>query len=127
MMEDEHGRGESCEKCGKIVYIIIFNEYPLGDTWRTNGTTWHHTNCENTLAMSGKFKMIEHLPLIIHNDIKRLEKELVDIGMDEPSNPDTIMPQINRKVIEHTLNILKHLIPTHTDGIIAKSCQVKES
>lgn len=125
MIEDEHGRGQACRKCGKIVYIIIFNEYPLGDSWGHYGTTWEHNDCKDTLAISGKFTMLKHLPSIIHSRIKQFEKELVDIGMNEPSNPNPIMAQIDRDKLEHTLNVLKYLIPTHSDGRIAKSCEVK--
>lgn len=124
MLEDEHGRGQACDKCGKIVYIVIFNEYPLGDAWGTDGSKWYHNNCEDTLAITGKFTMLEYLPKTIQDNIKQLEKELADCGMNNPSNPNLIMTEINKEKIEHTLFVLKNLIPIRAGHEVAKSCEV---
>jgi len=124
-MEDEHGRGEACTKCGKIVYIIIFNEYPLGDGWSHNGTEWSHTDCEDTLAMSGKFTLVEHLPGMIAARIKEYEKDLENLKCLPMAND--ILQSIETEKIEHGINILKYLIPASQEGKIAKSCQVEST
>lgn len=121
-MQDKIGAGAPCSKCGKIVYIAIFNEYPLGDSWTTNGKEWSHKDCKDTLAISGKTKYVEYLPTVIQARIKQ-ERQKLDNNVNEVMDTHNMIEQDK---ITYAINIIESIIPKSQKGTIAKSCEVLE-
>lgn len=122
--QDEHGAGVLCKKCDKIMYIAIFNEYPLGDSYSSDGSSYEHLDCNDTLTISKKFTLVEHLPDYIHGKIEALEKEKTRLEIDPSLSEIAKLIEVDK--FKGIIFTLQALIPKDKDGKIAKSCRVEE-